>query len=193
MKLEQLGNYVNITTGQIMSRIVEKDGEGVGTWKVLIPKAITSDGFISLEDMAEETLKAEPPEDRVTKVGDIVIKLSTPFDSALVTEETAGCLVPSFCAIIRNSGELDLGYLRAFLASKYCKDQLKGKVAGAVMSILSIGKIRTIEVPVVSMEEQKAIGNRYLGVQEKIVIMNQIITLERKRNDVVFQEMVNNG
>lgn len=192
MKIEQFGNFVEITSGQIMTRLTAKDdeSESIGTWKVVIPKAITSDGFISIEDMPEEKLKSEPPKDRITKVDDIVIKLSTPFDSAIVTEETAGCLVPSFCAIIRNNGNLNLDYLRAYLASKYCKEQLKSRVTGAVMSILSIGKIKSIDIPVPNLDEQKRIGERYRSVQEKIVIMNQIISLENKRNDVVFQELV---
>lgn len=192
MKIEQFGNFVEITSGQIMTRLTAKDdeSESIGTWKVVIPKAITSDGFISIEDMPEEKLKSEPPKDRITKVDDIVIKLSTPFDSAIVTEETAGCLVPSFCAIIRNNGNLNLDYLRAYLASKYCKEQLKSRVSGAVMSILSIGKIKSIDIPVPNLDEQKRIGERYRSVQEKIAIMNQIISLENKRNDVVFQELV---
>lgn len=192
MKIEQFGNFVEITSGQIMTRLTAKDdeSESIGTWKVVIPKAITSDGFISIEDMPEEKLKSEPPKDRITMVDDIVIKLSTPFDSAIVTEETAGCLVPSFCAIIRNNGNLNLDYLRAYLASKYCKEQLKSRVTGAVMSILSIGKIKSIDIPVPNLDEQKRIGERYKSVQEKIAIMNQIISLENKRNDVVFQELV---
>ena len=191
MKIEQLEKFVDVTSGQIMTRLTAKDGvDSVGVWKVVIPKAITSDGFISIEDMPEEPLKAEPPLDRITRVGDIVIKLSTPFDSAIITEETAGCVVPSFCAIIRSNGILSIDYLRAYLASKYCKDQMKAKVAGAVMSILSIGKIKSIDIPVPSMDVQRQIGERYKNVQEKILIMNQIISLENKRNDVVFQELI---
>ena len=58
------------------------------------------------------------------------------------------------------------------------------------MSILSIGKIKSIDIPVPNLDEQKRIGERYRSVQEKIAIMNQIISLENKRNDVVFQELV---
>lgn len=190
MRLDTLENYVEIVSGQIMTRITTKDdAESIGVCKVIIPKAITSDGFISIEDLPEEKIKLEPPTDRITRVNDIVIKLSTPFDSAIITEETAGCIVPSFCAIIRNQDSIDLHYLRAFLASKYCKEQLKAKVTGAVMSILSIGKIKSIEIPVPDLSEQEQIGMHYNEVQEKLQTMNQIISLEKKRNDILFQEL----
>ena len=192
MKTEQLSNFVDITSGQILQRITSKDpNESNATvWKVVVPKAITSEGFISVEDLAEESLKAEPPVDRITREGDIVIKLSTPFDSAIITKESEGCLVSSFCAIIRNNGALQIDYLSAFLASKYCKEQMKAKVAGAMQSILSIGKIKSIEIPIPDEKTQKEIGKRYKNVQEKILIMNRIMALESKRNDIVFQELV---
>lgn len=191
MRIELLENHVEIISGQIMSRITAKEDESefVESRRVIIPKAITPDGFISLSDLPEEKLKAEPPADRITKVNDIVIKLSTPFDSAIIAEETEGCLVPSFCAIIRNYDSIDRNYLRAFLASRNCKEQLKAKVTGAVMSILSIGKIKSVEIPIPEFVVQRQIGDHYNEVQEKLQIMNQIIALETKRNDIVFQEI----
>lgn len=191
LKIEELGNHVEVIGGQIMTRITAKDDEPfVSTRKVVIPKAITSDGFISIADMPEENLKVDAPVDRITRENDIVIKLSTPFDSAIVTKETEGCVVPSFCAIIRNGDTLDLDYLRAFLVSQSCKEQLKAKVSGAVMSILSIGKIKSVEIPMAAENLQHHIGERYREAQEKLQIMNQIIALENKRNDVLFQELV---
>ena len=182
---------LEIISGQIMTRIVAKEGDAdfVCVKKVVIPKAITSDGFILVADMPEEKLKMEPPVERITRVGDIIIKLSTPFDSAIVTKESEGCIVPSFCAIIRNNGALDIDYLRAFLASKFCKEQLKARVSGAVMSILSIGKIKSVEIPDLDECQQRDIGERYRNIQEKLQIMRQIISLENKRNDILFQEL----
>ena len=188
--IEQYGT-IEVIGGQIMTRIAAKedDIDFIKKVKVVIPKAITAEGFISIEDMPEEKLKTEPPIDRITREGDIVIKLSTPFDSAIVTKETEGCIVPSFCAIIRNNGTLDIDYLRAFLASKDCKEQLKAKVVGAVMSILSIGKIKSVEIPDLDEEQQRKIGAHYRKVQEKLQTMRQIILLENKRNDILFQEL----
>ena len=192
VRIDELGNHVEIIGGQIMTRITAKDGDPdiIGKRKVVIPKAITSDGFISTDDMPEENLKVEPPVDRITREHDIIIKLSTPFDSAIVTKENEGCIVPSFCAIIRNGDTLDLDYLRAFLVSQNCKEQLKAKVSGAVMSILSIGKIKSVEIPVADAKAQRCIGEHYREAQNNLQIMSQIIALENKRNDVMFQELM---
>lgn len=213
MKIVKLGEVIDIYSGQIMSRVKADKPESTGDYvattdiKVIVPKAITSDGLISIDEIVEEKIIVTDinvkdksageieqilPIDnkRITALGDIVIKLSTPFDSATITEETTGCLIPSFCAIIRNKDIVNLDYLQAFLNSKLCKEQLKAKVVGAVMTILSIGKIREVEIPIPDMEQQVSIGKRYRETQLKISTLKKIVDLEAKRNDIQFINMV---
>lgn len=193
MKMLKLGELVEIYSGQIMSRIVvdSKVKEKGFEFRVVTPKAISQDGLILKEELPTEMLKAVPDSNRITSVGDIVIKLSTPYDSAIITEEFAGCVIPSFCAVIRNINGINKDYLQAFLSSKLCKEQLKSKVVGSIMTILSVGKIKDIEVPVPSLKEQEEIGARYIEVQNRVVTLKKIVELESKRNDILFNNMVN--
>ena len=212
MRIVKLGEVVDIYSGQIMSRVKADKPEETGdyittkTMKVIVPKAITSDGLINLEDIVEEKIivtdinsdketgetELVMPIDsrRITSLRDIVIKLSTPFDSATITEETVGCLIPSFCAIIRNKGLINEDYLQAFLNSKLCKEQLRAKVVGSVMTILSIGKIKEIEIPIPEIDQQISIGKKYRETQTKISTLKKIVELETKRNDIQFINMV---
>ena len=194
IKTLKMSDVADVVSGQIMSRIsAEKSKEDKSTteMRVIVPKAITSEGLISEADIPTERLMSMPDERRITKEGDIVIKLSTPFDSATITKEFVGCLVPSFCAIIRKNENPMIynDYLQAFLNSELCKEQLRAKVAGAVMTILSVGKINEVEIPVVHDYDQIVIGERYRETQEKVKTFKQIIELETKRNDVVFLNM----
>ena len=214
MKIIKLGEIADVYSGQIMSRVkagdVERTGDYISskTMKVIVPKSITSDGLIDLKDIAEEKiivtdckivddneaaeLESVLPIDnrRNTALGDIVIKLSAPFDSATITMETSGFLVPSFCAIIRNKSKLNSDYLQAFLNSDLCKEQLREKVAGAIITILSVGKIKDIEIPVPEAEQQRMIGTRYREAQRNIATFKKIAELEKKRNDILFLNMV---
>lgn len=184
---------IRVTTGQIMSRISAKEGAGeevIQSRRVIIPKAINPDGSISIEDLPEENLKTEPDENKITKSGDIVIKLSTPYDAAIVDEATEGCIVPSFCAIIRNDSDIDNKYLLAFLNSKECKRQLMAQVAGGVMTILSVGKVKNVMMPVPSIDKQVEIGEAFFEARMKISIIRRIMELEAKRNDALIEELV---
>lgn len=187
---------IEVVGGQIMSRVTANEKAGdpiIEKRKVVVPKSICSDGSINVGDMAEENLKVPADEKKLTREGDIVIKLSTPYDAALITSETAGSIVPSFCAVIRNNSEMDSNYLLAFLNSSYCKEQLKMQVAGAVMTILSVGKIKNVEVPILQPWEQEEIGKGFIESQKKIAIVRRILELEEKKNDAIFAEMVRNN
>ena len=184
---------IDIIGGQIMTRLAIKEGSGedvVETRKVVIPKCIHADGSIDCTEMPEEALRAVPDPKRLTKSGDIVMKLSTPYDAALVEQDSAGCIVPSFCAIIKSSGQLNADYLLAFLNSSACKNQLKQQVAGSTMAMLSVGKIKSVMIPVPTEEEQRKIGENFLETQRKVSLLEQIIRLEQEKNDISFRDMV---
>lgn len=190
----KIGNTkISITTGQIMSRVTAKQEAGdevTERRKVIIPRAINPDGSITVEELPEESLRVEPDPGKITRSGDIVIKLSTPYDAAIVDETTEGCIVPSFCAIIRNDSEIDNGYLLAFLNSKECKAQLMRQVAGGVMTILSVGKIKNVDMPVPPLSRQVDIGNAFFESKAKINTIKRIMELEAKRNDALIEELV---
>ena len=181
-----------IIGGQIMTRLIAKEEAGdsvVEERKIIVPKCILSDGTIDVKELPVEKLKAPADQKKITTAGDIVIKLSTPYDSAIVTEESAGCLVPSFCAIIR-CNEINNNYLQAFLSTAGCKNQLKNQVAGAVMTILSVGKLGNVDVPYADKSTQEKIGQGYIQTQEKISALKRIVELEEKRNDIIFRELM---
>lgn len=68
--------------------------------KVLIPKAI-SNGRVNPLELATLDVKIGVDSKRITQEGDIVMKLSTPYDACIITKEDEGLLVPSFCVIIK--------------------------------------------------------------------------------------------
>ncbi len=192
MEKVSLDKLVNVVGGQIMSRVTANPDAGdevVEKRKVLIPKSINLDGSIDINVMPEEALKVCADPKKVSKVGDIIMKLSPPYDAGLVTETSQGCIVPSFCAIIKPSSDVDIQYLLAFMNSALCKNQLQSQVSGAVMTVLSVGKVKNVSLPIPSIEEQRRIGQRFMESQRRLSIIRQIALLESKRNDILFREL----
>lgn len=189
----KLGEVAEIISGQIMTRIKVDNPEDkvVETRKVIIPKAITEDGFIKTDVLPEEGLKTNIDEKRITKEKDIVIKLNAPFDSATIGEDAEGCVVPSFCAIIRLNEDKRImhEYVQAFLNSELCKEQLETKVQGSVMTLLTVGKLKDIVIPVPDEAKQHSIGMTYIETQDKLRLLNEIIELEKQKNSALFYEL----
>lgn len=196
METVKLKDLVDIVGGQIMTRVKadNPNEEVLETRRVLVPKAIDNSGMIDVDAMPEEELKTEVDDKKMTHSGDIVMKLNSPYDCAMVTKESEGAIVPSFCAIIRvkdsvKSDRLIPEYLLAYLNTKLCRVQLDRQVQGAVMSILSVGKVKEINIPMPEISKQHAIGMGYLERQQKLKTLKRIMELEVMKNDALFREL----
>ena len=181
---------ITVIGGQITSRIEDKSENGNDTIKVLIPKAINR-GSVDHKNLGSLLIKSEPDERKVTKKGDIVLKLSTPYDACIITDDDEGLLVPSFCAILRvDDLNVDKEYLVAYLNSDHCSNQIKDMVSGATIAILSTGTLKRIQILLPSLKQQKEIATNYMKALEKEKLLNKIIELEYERlNSEIYELM----
>ena len=174
--------------GQITSRVEAKEKDEVlGQVKVIPPKAIKG-GKILQEELSEINYKVELDEKRLTQKGDIVLKLSSPYDAAVITETEEGLLIPSFCIIIRNmSDSMNSGYLAAFFNSSFYLEQAKTMLSGAAMPMLTIGKIKDVLIRKLDKEAQRQVAEYYQNISAKEEILAKIITLEKEKLDCVLR------
>lgn len=180
MKLKEVAK---ITVGQIMPRVSaenKNEEEIIGTVNVLAPKAI-SDGIIVKENLGELQICKKIDEEKFTKEGDVVVKLSTPYDATYVTKENEGLAVPSFCAIIRvKEDKLDAKYLSAFFNTEYVREILKSKVMGSIRPMVKVSDLRNLDIPYVSEEDMADIGQAYILSGKKKSILSDMIETETK-------------
>ncbi len=187
----KLGDIKGLTLigGQIISRIEaneKKNERAIGKVKVIPPKAIKA-GKIEHDELYEVEYKTEFDEKKFTKEGDIVVKLSSPYDAALVGKDDEGLLITSFCIIIRNTRKnAHSGYIAAFCNSGAYLSQVMNMVSGAKVPMLTIGKVKEARVNLLSLEEQEQVANYYSNLREKEVVMEKIITLEKEKLDTVL-------
>lgn len=175
--------------GQITSRIEanEKKNEVVvGKVQVIPPKAIKG-GKIMHDELYELEYKSEFDDKKLTKAGDIVVKLSSPYDAAYITEEDEGLLITSFCIIIRNTSKTLLSeYLAAFLNSGVYLDQVMDMVSGATVPMLTMGKIKDVVIKNMEIEEQRQVAEYFHNISLKEEVMAQIIALEKEKLNSVL-------
>lgn len=195
MQEMNIGNLVDVVGGIITSRISAKEDEqSAGEMKVLIPKAI-SNGGVSKEDLGVLNLSTAADgsmdKKKLTQEGDIVLKLSTPYDACAITAEDVGLVVPSFCAILRKKADanIDLNYLLAFLNSGLGNSRLKEFVNSATIAILSIGSLKKVLVPQTTSENQKKIGDEYIQQVNQVKLLKKLVLLESEKNDSIFYTM----
>lgn len=210
----QLGEIATLTAGVLTSRVLYdgrrvnheelkdspeltekmKDSSGVPI-KVLVPKAIKN-GRIDEKLLENQVLIKDPKTGKEkdvnefkTNVGDIVIKLSSPYDSCLITPEFEGLLIPSFCMkIVVDEDLIDRDFFLAYLSSDFFKTELRNKCYGAVTALTKKSDFMRITVPEVPHNKQIEIGQRFRKVTQLENLMNRYRELERERLDRILEE-----
>ena len=188
MKLKDIAE--DIITGVLTRRVVydgEENNPSLPDGKILVPKAI-NDGLIVLFLLQSVKLDREVKDKFYTKMGDVIMKLSTPYDSCSIDrEEDEGLIVPSFSVIIRGIGdEYNPYFIMAFLSSKYAWNQIERLRSGRVLTILSNETVAELEIPEFSEPEIKRISERYKNYLKFKRLSSEIMELEKERNDILF-------
>lgn len=178
----KLGDVTEIIGGQNMTRISAENYAGsiLKNVKVMLPKAIV-DGMVIEKDLGDAEIVKEIDADKYTQEGDIVIKLSSPYDSALISSEQAGIAIPSFCAVIRvKEGEYDRRYLTAVLNTEVVRKGLAARVAGSIRPMIRISDLKDLDLPMINKEDMEAIGKAYLLSGKKRQILQEMANIEKE-------------
>ena len=189
MKIRDIAD--EIITGVLTRRVVWEEGNGdpslLKSEKILVPKAI-NDGLIDHSLLQEVKLYKEAKDKFYTKKGDVIMKLSTPYDSCVIEkEEDEGLIVPSFSLIIRKiNPKYNPYFVMAFLSSKCAWAQIKNSREGRVLSIINNVSVAELDIPDFNDEEIKEISNRYKRFLNFKRLSAEIISLEKERNDSLF-------
>ena len=183
--MKQLKNLnLNIIGGQIVKRVIAEPIKGDTVIdearKTVVAKSV-SEGCFNEEGIVVNNYKSEPDPKRLTKEGDIIIKLSAPYNALIVDKDHENMLVSSFCSIIRGVEGINKKYLVAFLNSDICQKKLESSVAGSLMSILSNGKIGELEIPIPSEDKQEEIGNYFEKTVTNRILLTKIQKLEEEK------------
>lgn len=166
----------NIFSGQILTRVeASKDATDFLSQKAITPKAIEN-GEINHSEIITINLKKKLDVKKITIEGDIVIKLSTPYESALITKKDEGLLVTSFCAIIRGVNKnYDNYFINAFLNTNHVRKILKYSTTGLNTPLLRINNLKNLEIPKINLNKQLTLSQTHKANIKKIQILKELI------------------
>lgn len=195
--IKELGDLMEVSmVGTIMSRCQLKDEDRMKGIEsevvtVLVPKSISS-GRVNHEELAEYEVKKGSGQSKMTMVDDIVIKLTTPYACALITEEDEGLVVPSYCLIVRgvNPDEIDLDYLVGYLNTGYAREIFTAGVAATTNAMLKPKDILRMRIPMLPKAEQRMLGRLYRLSSEKQMLLKQMLLNEEAVADNLITSAV---
>ena len=178
---------VKIYSGKIVQRLIADPLHGdvvVDPKRKTIVSKTIEEGFVDDENIIYNDYKDMPDEEKLTKEGDILIKLAPPYRATIIDKGHEGMFVSSFCSIIRNvdPNKINKEYLVAYLNSDVCRRKFDMMTMGATtMAMLSNGKIYDLEIPYIDLKAQKDIADYFYRTVENKRILKRIIELEEEK------------
>lgn len=166
-----------INTGLVTAR---KQARGVSDsiiqYKLLNLKAINSKGFIEdslLDDF--ETLEEIKPI-YITQMGDVVVRLTSPFTAVLIDEMHTGMIVPSHFVVIRTDAKKIIPeYLFWLLNTEKVKQQLHQNISSTMIGTVKPMAYAALNIQQITLAEQRKITDIYLLSKRELMLLNQLI------------------
>lgn len=186
-----LEELCHIKTGAPMARArkIPEGGEARNV-TTLPPRALQSGSIVDSELVIEAV--GEVKKEHYTSEGDVVIKLSTPYDSAYIDKKHEGIVATSSVMILRKKPDaaVDMQYLSMFLGMPQTNAVLQAVSTGqsTAMAMLKRQAVAEIEVPLPPLERQQELSSLFQAVQERKRQYARLIELDE---ELIVSQMSN--
>lgn len=178
----KLKDLCEVKTGVPTGRAKKlSEGEQGHQVNILLPKAM-SEGAIIDEELGPEVIGAVK-DDYFTREGDVVIKLSTPYDSVYIDKEHEGLLITSFAMLLRKKDnvELNMRYLSMFLNAEHTNEILQSTIASqSVVRLLRKHDVEDLEIALLPLQQQKLLADLFEAITERRQNYERLIELDRE-------------
>ena len=186
----KLSEFASVQMGTIIKRIqvTEEKIEDADCYEmkgVLMPKNI--DNGLILHSNAEKEeicILSGEKKAKYTTQGDVVIKLTSPYDVAYVTEDASGLIVPSYCALVADirTDIADARYVAGFLNTAYVRTILQAGL-NETYGMVKVKDIGNLIIPLPALEEQQALGKAYELIVQKRKTLRDLLDVEAEIAD----------
>ena len=163
-------------------------------YQMLTLKSFDVKGHLIKEELDMFNAREEIDSKYLTKQGDVIVRLSTPFTAVVIDEESEGLLVPSLFVIIRLYPDGILpSYMSIYLNSDKMKKIYNKESRGSTVQILKTSAFKEFEILVQdSMIQEKIVLLSQLMLREKRLLQS-LIEENDKRNQLILEKMIIGG
>lgn len=189
----KLNEITSVRTGAVIGRIrVEPKLKPKFCYKMLNLKCVSQGDYIDTAYIENCFTKEELKNVFFTKMGDVLIRLSSPYTSVIIDDEkNCGLLVPSHYAIIRSDeSKVIPEYVLWFLNRENTFQAIIQNSSGSsAFGTISSGFIGDLKINVIPLEKQKIIGQLFTLSNKEQRLLNQLSKEKAKYNKERINEI----
>ena len=163
----KLGNIATVRSGLVLSRKQSREPSDI-QYPLLNLRSVQEGGYIDLAeaDVLDATEYLSP--EYVSQIGDVVVRLSTPYTAVLIDQSTAGMVISSNFVIIRTDRrELLPEYLFWLLNTPDVKRSIYENTSGNMLGAIKAKFFAEFEIaPLPISDQQKIAAMNTLALEE---------------------------
>lgn len=186
-----LGELCSVSTGMPATRArAVVDDVPPRHVRMLQPRALHRGRII--DDELSHDVVYRVKDEFFMREGDVVLKLATPHDCALVDAAHAGVLATSFAVIARKkeNAPIDMGYLALFLGSRQGNQRLASLSKGGTLPMLTRRAIAEFPVVLPPLETQEHLARLSEALRARCDEYRTLIALDEELLDSLFVKTV---
>lgn len=185
----RLDEMATINTGLVTARKQDKKPTDDSIkYKMLNLKAIHEKGYINDNLLEEFWAKERIKSGYLTQLGDIVVRLTTPFTAVLIDEEHTGLIIPSHFVVIRSDLERILPeYLEWLLNTDKVRQELQQNLNSTTIGTVKPMAYAALNIAFIPLEDQKKIGELYQLSKKELHLLNRIMG----QKELYYKEAIN--
>lgn len=182
MKKIELADIAEISSGLSYRRYLDDNGL---EFDVVVQRSIKRDGRLC--DFETLRLKGDIKERFFTRKGDVLMKMTHPYDVVCVRKE--GLVISDRIAIIRLNREFDADFIAHMLTNAHIKKQLYVLGSSQKLPHTSLKEIKKLKLVIPDLNTQKAYGELLNTINEKIMEDEKIVEYDRNLKEGILNRL----
>ncbi len=190
-----LKDIASIRTGVVTSRKrATFDSQNIYEYKLLNLHCIRNDGKLDISSAEPFYANEKLNEDFITKQNDILIRLSAPYSSAIIEQESTNLLVPSHFAIIRlTKSSINPYFVLWQLKQKNVMQLIYRNISGTTQfGTINSGLFADLPIKCISEERQNSFGKLFKLTEKEQELLTRLASEKAKLNRVLMARVFMN-
>ena len=194
--MNKLYDLAEITVGLVLKR---KEAQRIDytreKYRTLTLKGFNQNGWIE-DDELDLFESNEVLDDKyITKAGDVIIRLSSPYTAISIDKKTEGLLIPSLFAVMRiNSNKINSNFLAIYLNSEFVKHEYIRKTSfGVTIPTIRVVDLKEISIDIPSKEKQVKVEKLFLSFIKEKQLNAKIIEYKEKYYNLISASIFKGG
>lgn len=187
----KLGELATVRSGLVLSRKQACQGKPVKMrYPLLSFRAIRPGGDIDTEQLDVYDAAEHLSPEYLTQVGDVIIRLTSPYTAVLIDAASAGMVISSNFVIIRvDRNRLLPGYLVWLINTPKVRKAIYENTSSNMLGAINARFFSEFEIPPLSVLRQQQIAGLYLLAKKETALLRQLSVEKERYYDLLLRDV----